>query len=143
MRVSERKVLFVCVGNSCRSQMAQGFAAAYGKDVLEAQSAGLAPASGVSGLTRKVMLEKNIKLDRHFPKALSEVGISGFDLVVNMSGYELPGNASVPVREWKVEDPIGAKEEVYCKVRDQIEQLVMGLILEFRRERNRGKKTDV
>jgi protein-tyrosine-phosphatase len=123
--------------------MAQGFATAYGKDVLLAQSAGLAPASGVAGLTRKVMLEKNIKLDRHYPKPLEEIGISEFDLVVNMSGYDLPVKTAVPVRNWKIEDPIGAKQEVYCKVRDQIEQLVMSLILELRRDRNRRKKADV
>ena len=123
--------------------MAQGFAAAYGKDVMVAQSAGLAPAEGVSGLTRKVMLAKNIKLDNHFPKAISEIGISGFDLVVNISGYDLPVKPAAPVREWQVEDPIGAKEEIYCKVRDQIEQLVMNLILEFRRERSRKETRGV
>jgi protein-tyrosine-phosphatase len=98
--------------------MAHGFAIAYGKDVLAPQSAGLAPAEGVSGLTRKVMLDKNIKLDRHYPKAFGEMELSTFDLIVNMSGYNLPVKTNVPVREWKVEDPIGAKEEVYCKVRD-------------------------
>jgi protein-tyrosine-phosphatase len=123
--------------------MAQGFAEAYGRDVLVAHSAGLAPAESVSGLTYKVMFAKNIKLDRCYPKPLTGVEISGFDLIVNISGYSLPVKPPVPVREWKVEDPIGAKEEVYCKVRDQIEQLVMGLILELRKTRNSKKKAEV
>jgi protein-tyrosine-phosphatase len=123
--------------------MAQGFADTYGKDVLSAQSAGIAPAEGVSGLTHKVMLAKNIRLDRHFPKPVKGVELSAFDLIVNMSGYPLPVKTAVPVREWKVEDPIGSTEEVYCKVRDQIEQLVMGLILELRKEQNIKKKSDV
>jgi protein-tyrosine-phosphatase len=123
--------------------MAQGFAEAYGKDVLVAHSAGLAPAESVSALTYKVMFAKNIKLERYYPKPLTGVELSGFDLIVNISGFSLPVKPPVPVRQWKVEDPIGAKEEVYCKVRDQIEQLVMGLILELRRERNNPKNADV
>ena len=48
-------MLFVCIGNACRSQMAEGFARSYGADVMEAHSAGLAPAVSVPSLTRQVM----------------------------------------------------------------------------------------
>lgn len=129
-----KRVLFLCIGNSCRSQMAEGFARHYGTDVMEVKSAGLSPAAIVQPLTFQVMEQKNIKLDGQAPKDLSSVTIADFDLLVNMSGAKLPSRIPLPVRDWKVEDPIGRSEEVYCAVRDQIEDLVMRLILEFRRE---------
>ena len=129
-----RKVLFVCLGNSCRSQMAEGFAKAYGSDVTVPKSAGLSPASTISELTKTVMLEKNIKLEGHFPKSLGDTALKEFDLVVNMSGYPMPVKTLAEVREWSVRDPIGQPGELYREVRDQIENLVMQLILELRRK---------
>ena len=83
---TKKRVLFVCIGNSCRSQMAEGFARTYGDDVLIAASAGLAPAFSVAPDTQRAMLEKNIDLRDHFPKSIRHLGRSQFDLVVNMSG---------------------------------------------------------
>ncbi len=114
--------------------MAEGFARRYGSDVMTCESAGLAPAPIVQGLTKKVMEAKNIKLDDHYPKDLERVVISEFDLIVNMSGRTLPFRLPMEIREWRIEDPIGQSEEFYLTVRDQIEYLVMQLILEFRRE---------
>ena len=127
------RVLFVCIGNSCRSQMAEGFARAYGSDVMLAASAGVAPALMVAADTRRAMKEKNIPLDDHFPKSLQQLANVPFDLIVNMSGVELPADLKAPVRTWKVRDPIGTKYDVHCGVRDEIEKLVMDLILELRR----------
>src|SRR5689334_5636636 len=111
--------------------MAEGFAKRYGSDVMEVESAGLSPAVIVQPMTFEVMQEKNIELDGHSPKDLSSITISDFDLLINMSGVKLPSRIPLPVREWKIEDPIGRSEEVYREVRDQIENLVMRLILEF------------
>src|SRR5690242_20113546 len=108
--------------------MAEGFARAYGSDVLQAQSAGLAPAMAVAPLTHKVMLEKNIDVGNVFPKDLKAV-IGSADLIINMSGFELPVKAKAPVEKWDVRDPIGESEEVYRQVRDEIERRVMQLIL--------------
>ena len=102
-----QRVLFVCIGNSCRSQMAEGFARAYGKDVMIAASAGVAPALMVAADTRRSMKEKNILMDDHFPKSLQQLANVKFDLIVNMSGVELPETLSTPIRTWKVRDPIG------------------------------------
>jgi arsenate reductase len=129
-----KKVLFLCIGNSCRSQMAEGFARKYGSDVMQAASAGLSPASIVQPLTKKVMEAKNINIDSQSPKSLNSVPVRSFDLIVNMSGTRLPTRVPMPVRDWPIEDPIGCSEEVYQAVRDQIEMLVMMLILELRRE---------
>jgi arsenate reductase len=111
--------------------MAEGFARAYGSDVLEPQSAGLAPALAVAPLTYKVMLEKNIDVGSLFPKDFKSM-MSGADLIINMSGHDLPVKPAVPVEEWELRDPIGESEDIYREVRDQIELRVMQLILVLR-----------
>lgn len=112
--------------------MAEGFALRYGADVMTARSAGIAPASLVAPDTIRCMLDKNIDLSGHFTKPLYEFAPADFDLIVNMSGYPVPA-AGAPIREWRIRDPIGGSEEVYRKVRDEIENRVMELILELRR----------
>src|SRR5690348_16728584 len=111
-----QRVLFVCIGNSCRSQMAEGFARTYGSDVILAASAGIAPALMVAADTRRAMKEKNISLDDHFPKGVEQLSKAHFDLIINMSGVELPESLGT-IRTWKVRDPIGTKYDVHCAVR--------------------------
>jgi len=118
--------------------MAQGFARKYGSDVMECESAGLSPAPIVQPLTKKVMEDKNVSIDGQFPKDLSSAEPSKFNLIINMSGQKLPSRIPIEVRDWKVEDPIGKTEDIYIAVRDQIEQEVMRLILELRRDQRRG-----
>jgi arsenate reductase len=128
----KQRILFLCIGNSCRSQMAEGFAKAYGSDVLEIHSAGLAPAPGIAPLTKYVMGLRNVRIDEtHFPKGLELVLHQPFDIIVNMTGQ--PVNLSAGrVLDWPVRDPIGQLEPVYREVAAQIEDLVMRLILEVR-----------
>lgn len=118
--------------------MAEGFARTYGSDVMEPASAGLSPAAIVQPLTKEVMQAKNINIDEQYPKNLSSIDVSRFELLINMSGVKLPAGILGEVREWQIEDPIGQSEDVYFAVRDQIEHLVMGLILELRREARDG-----
>jgi protein-tyrosine-phosphatase len=113
--------------------MAEGFARTYGSDVMLAASAGIAPALMVAADTHRAMKEKNISLDDHFPKSVEQLSKARFDLIVNMSGVDLPESLGT-IRTWKVRDPIGTKYDVHCAVRDEIEKLVMDLILEMRRE---------
>jgi len=129
---TKKRVLFVCIGNSCRSQMAEGFARVYGDDILIAASAGLSPASIVQPLTKQVLAERNVRIDSQFPKGMEILAHEQFDLIVNMSGQKLPLAAGVLVRDWPVSDPIGQTEQVYRAVAEQIEGLVMRLILELR-----------
>ena len=127
----KQRILFLCIGNSCRSQMAEGFAKTYGSDVLEIHSAGLAPAPGIAPLTKHVLALRNVRIDDHFPKGLEMVLHQPFDIIVNMSGQ--PVNIpAVRVLDWPVRDPIGHPEAVYREVAAQIEALVMRLILEVR-----------
>ena len=113
--------------------MAEGFARAYGSDVIEPVSAGLAPASIIQPLTRQVMEEKNIGIDELYPKDLGRIDLENIDILINISGRPLPANIPIEVREWRVDDPIGKEEADYVTARDQIERLVMGLILDLRR----------
>ncbi len=119
--------------------MAEGFARAHGSDVLEAQSAGLAPALGAVPLTHRVMLEKNIDLGDSCPKEMGHVE-GAIDLIVNMSGYDLPGQGSAQVEVWDVRDPIGESDEVYRQVRDEIEQRVLELIERLRSRKPAGSE---
>ena len=123
--------------------MAEAFARAHGSDVLEAQSAGLAPALAIAPLTHAVMLERDIDLGDFYPKELGSIigrlgGVAdSVDLIVNMSGYELQLKNPVTVEEWDVPDPIGEPEAVFREVRDEIERRVLGLI-----ETLRSRKAD-
>lgn len=132
------RVLFVCIGNSCRSQMAEAFARAYGSDVIEAYSAGLSPAPIIAPLTRQVLYEKNLHIEGQFPKSLDAVMRDRFDVVVNMSGAKITlplQGQDARLLEWTVADPIGQKQEVYRVIAAQIESLVMRLVLELRTAR--------
>jgi arsenate reductase (thioredoxin) len=126
-----KRVLFLCIGNACRSQMAEAFARAYGSDVLTPASAGLTPAHRVPSDTIRAMEEKNLDLRAQEPKSLSGLGTE-FDLIINMSGFPLPQVNGGRLREWDVPDPIGMDYTYHCQVRDQIETLVRELILELR-----------
>jgi len=130
----KKQVLFICIGNSCRSQMAEALAKAYGSDILIAKSAGLSPASTIAPLTKKMLAERNVNMDGHFPKGLDAVVCEPYDVVINISGYpiNMPNSRIVT---WTVRDPIGQPEAVYQSVVQQIEGLVMGLILTLRNGR--------
>ncbi len=130
------RVLFVCIGNACRSQMAEAFARSYGGDVLTAASAGLSPAMSVARDTIRAMAERNLDLHDHFPKSIRHLGRAQFDIAVNLSGAPLPPSVAPRVLEWDVEDPIGMRYEDHCDVRDHVERLVMKLVQELRRDRN-------
>ena len=110
----KQRVLFVCIGNSCRSQMAEGFARTYGSDVMIAASAGLAPATGVAPDTIRAMDEKNIDLRDHFPKSLRQLGKAEFDLFVNMTGFFLPKEYKGKVVDWEVADPVFMDYKDHC-----------------------------
>ncbi|HTS24656.1 MAG TPA: low molecular weight phosphatase family protein [Bryobacteraceae bacterium] len=136
-----KRVLFVCLGNSCRSQMAEAFARAYGSDVLVPASAGLTPAMGIAEDTMRAMHQKNLDLRDHFPKSIRHLGRAQFDIIINMSGFDLPDTVGTTVRSWDIPDPVYLSFEEHCEVRDAIERLVMGLILELRKGQQEPKFT--
>jgi len=124
------RVLFVCVGNSCRSQMAEAYARHRHPDIIEPASAGLSPAAEVQPLTRECMAEHGVRVNDQFAKSLDQVDWRRMDLLVNISGHSvlsrLPDFQGLNL-VWDVTDPIGRPIETYRKVRDRIEKLVDGL----------------
>ncbi len=130
-RARKAKVLFVCIGNAVRSQMAEAFARKYGSDLLEPQSAGLAPALFVAPLAGKVLEERGIEIGDQYSKGLGEV-VGAFDVIVNISGERLPHPFNLRARDWDVRDPFGGLEPGYLEAANRIETLVMALILELR-----------
>ena len=130
-----KKVLFVCIGNVCRSPMAEAFANHYGRDVLIAASAGLAPLTGALPETRAIMEEVNVDISKHEPKEYEPSSAAQYDVVVNMSGYELPGKPPKETLEWDVADPFQRGPEAYRNARADVERRVMQLILKMRRKK--------
>lgn len=131
LRVSGRKarVLFVCIENSCRSQMAQAFARIHGGDVVEAESAGSRPSGVVNPKAVEAMREIGYDLSSHRSKSLSEIPKGPYDAVVTMGcGDACP---SVPARlreDWQIPDPKGLDAEGLRKVRDGIGEKVKDLL---------------
>lgn len=122
------KVLFVCVGNTCRSQMAESLARHLAADVIEPSSAGISPFGRIVDTTRRVLLERGVDVDGQYSKGLREVSPESSDLVVNMTG--IPGASLFPrarVVDWEVEDPYGEDLAVYRRIRDEIEERVTEL----------------
>jgi arsenate reductase len=134
-RAKRKRVLFVCIGNCCRSQMAEGFAHEYGADIVAAESSGLAPAGMVVDETVRTMADKSVDISGQYSKAFRLDEANECDLVVNMSGVGLPDGVQTTVIEWNVRDPIGQSDDVYTQVRDQVEALVTDLIWKLRGNR--------
>jgi arsenate reductase (thioredoxin) len=128
----KKKVLFVCIGNACRSQMAEGFARALGGDVIIPASAGLSPAHAIAPDTLRAMDERMIDLRDQFPKNLRQLGRPEFDIVVNMTGFFLPMEFKGRIIDWEVADPVFMSYAGHCLVRDQIQKLVMELVVDLR-----------
>ena len=134
-----KRVLFLCIGNSCRSPMAEGFARCYGSDVMQAQSAGLSPAAIVQADDQKGHGGEEHQHQSSTPKGVDALDLQSFDIIVNMSGRKIPINVAKEVQEWTVEDPIGKDESVYIAARDKIEMMVMRLILDLRKKASPGR----
>ncbi len=129
-----KKVLFVCIGNTCRSQMAEALARQSASDVIEAASAGLSPFGKIVEPTRKVLLERGIRMDGQHSKGLREVSPDSFELIVNMTG--MPGRALFPgahVVDWDIADPYGEDLLMYRQICDEIEEHLNALVADLRK----------
>jgi protein-tyrosine-phosphatase len=129
-----RKLLFVCVENAGRSQMAEAFAKSYGKGKVEAKSAGTMPAEKVNPVVVQVMQEKGIDLSTNKPKLITNHMVLEADKIIVM-GCSAQGFCPAPllgkVIDWEVEDPKGKPIEKVRKIRDEIEGRIKKLIEEM------------
>jgi arsenate reductase (thioredoxin) len=113
--------------------MAEAFANRYGSDILVATSAGLAPVEFVIPETVAIMGELGVDISTHVPMPYNPRSSSRYDIVVNMSGFRLPGEPPKEVLEWFVADPFRKSPDIYRMVRDEIQERVMALILQLRK----------
>ncbi len=127
-----RRVLFVCVENSCRSQMAEAFARMYGAGKVEAYSAGSRPSGQVNPKAITSMKELGYDLSRHSSKTLSEIPDIEFDFVATMGcGDECPVFQTKHREDWVIPDPKAMPPDEFRAVRDLIESKVKNLIAMF------------
>jgi protein-tyrosine-phosphatase len=137
--VPRTKVLFLCIGNACRSQMAEAIARQRASDVIEPSSAGLVPFGEIPGTTVTVLRERGISAEGQSSKPLRSEDMSAADIVINMTGRSGSTIFTEPVRQiedWDVGDPYGCDLAVYREIRDQIEARVDDLARRLREKVN-------
>jgi protein-tyrosine-phosphatase len=121
--------------------MAEAFARTLGRELFAAESAGLSPVFELPESTSRVLQEKGIDISKQLPKPLSGLDLKSYDLIVNMTGLPIPSLPAATTRSWIVPDPVGRPDSVLRDVRDEIESLVMGLVLEKRKAREQRERT--
>lgn len=127
-----KRVVFVCVGNSCRSQMAEAWARHLSEGAVEAASAGSRPTGCVDPDARRAMAEKGLSLAGHRSKSLEDLPVRLWDAVIGLgcgeSAQGLPARSRL---EWRVPDPCDGGPEAFRAVRDELERRVRELLAEW------------
>ena len=125
-------VLFVCVHNAGRSQMAAGFMEHYGEGRVEVLSAGSAPKESINPIAVEAMLEKGIDIANRKPKVLTNESVQASDVVITMGcGDACPFYPGKRYEDWQLDDPAGQDIEFVRRVRDEIEGRVKDLLKEI------------
>ena len=129
----KKKILFVCIENSNRSQMSQAFATMHGSDKVQAYSAGSKPSGIVNPKAIAAMKELGYDLTKHHSKSLEEAkAYAPFDVVVTMGcGDACPWMPAEKFVDWQIPDPRNMNEDDFRKVRDGIEEKVKALLEEL------------
>jgi len=127
----EKRVLFICVENACRSQMAEAFFNEMASGRAEAISAGTKPADRVNSNAVKVMKEVGVDVSNQRPKLLTLDMVKKVDKVITMGcGANVCPIVPKEVEEWELEDPSGKSIEKFREVRDEIKRRVERLLNE-------------
>ena len=125
-------VLFVCVHNAGRSQMAAAFLKHHGGERVEVLSAGSAPANTINPSVVEAMLEAGIDISAEVPKILTNEAVQESDVVITMGcGDACPFYPGKRYLDWKLDDPAGQGVESVRPIRDEIEQRILNLLLEL------------
>jgi arsenate reductase len=131
------KVLFVCVGNCVRSQMAEAVARHCASDIIVAESAGIRPLGFIDPTARSVLAERGVSMNGQYSKGLHSHKLGKPDLIINMSG--MPGASLFPghvFEDWHIRDPFGESMETHCRICDDIESRVKDLAARLRAARD-------
>ena len=127
--IQRKSVLFVCVHNAGRSQMAAAYLSHLAGDWVEVRSAGSAPADSINPAVVTAMLEEGIDISAETPKVLTTDAVESSDVVVTMScGDTCPFFPGKRYLDWKLEDPAGQGVEAIRPIRNQIKSLLKELI---------------
>ena len=125
-------VLFVCVHNAGRSQMAAAFLTHLGGERVQVRSAGSAPADAVNSAVVAAMSEVGIDISAETPKVLTTEAVQASDVVITMGcGDACPYFPGKRYLDWKLDDPAGQGVDAVRPIRDQIEQRIRGLLAEL------------
>ncbi len=125
-------VLFVCVHNAGRSQMAAALLRHHGGDAVEVRSAGSAPADTINPAVREVMAELGIDLTGEHPKILTTEAVEASDVVITMGcGDACPVFPGKRYLDWALEDPAGQGVDAVRPIRDDIDGRVRALVSEL------------
>ena len=129
MSSKRASVLFVCVHNAGRSQMASGYLQHFAGDWVEVRSAGSAPADSINPAVVLVMKEEGIDLSAQRPKILTDEAVEASDVVITMGcGDVCPLYPGTRYLDWNLDDPAGQGIDSIRPIRDQIKSLVKELI---------------
>ena len=125
-------VLFVCVHNAGRSQMAAGLLQHLAGDRIEVRSAGTQPADQINPAAVAAMAEIGIDITAATPKVLTGEAVESSDVVITMGcGDTCPYFPGVSYRDWKLDDPAGQPVDVVRRIRDDIAERIKALIDEL------------
>lgn len=125
-------VLFVCIHNAGRSQMAAGLLQHLAGDRIEVRSAGTEPRDQINPAAAQAMAEIGIDITHATPKVLTDNAVETSDVVITMGcGDRFPYYPGVSYRDWKLDDPAGQPIEVVRRIRDEIAQRVKDLVEEL------------
>jgi len=136
---TRHRVLFVCIGNSCRSPMAESIAQRDAADLLESSSAGLSPLGVIQTQTLRTLQFNGYPTEGLYSKAIPEQEWAEAELVINMSGY--PRERAFPreqwhkIEDWDVEDPYGSDRAVYQRIFEDIRTRIESLTARLRKTR--------
>jgi len=129
---SKPSVLFVCVHNAGRSQMAAGFLRHLAGDAIEVRSAGSAPADSINPVAVEAMAELGIDIAAGSPRILTADAVETSDVVITMGcGDACPFFPGVSYREWVLDDPAGKGIDAVRPIRDEIRARVADLVAEL------------
>ena len=133
-KIGRTKVMFVCLGNACRSPMAEAIALRDAADVIEASSAGLTPLGHVERMTKQTLENNDYPVDGLNSKYVEPSVFDATEIVINMSGLprELFFENPAKVEDWCVEDPYGADAELYQRIFEDIRRRVTELATRLR-----------
>jgi protein-tyrosine-phosphatase len=132
MQGEKVRIVFVCVENNRRSQMAEAFAETYGRGKIEAYSAGSRPSSSIDPIVIEVMKENGINLSGKRPKGLNELPPIEMDYLITMGCEEIcPAIPAKRIIEWDIPDPKGKPIDVFREVRNRIKDKTRALFAEI------------